>query len=133
MSYYKTCPECGAHLDPSELCDCTEKAAASAATPTTANNGTDIQSSDSSIPDNWEDFKNAAEEDKRLMVGCISVLSAMTALGEKDAAEGRPARSSWVFDCISSMIFKRKDALHAECYDMFLRAYKKGFQEGGDI
>ena len=23
--YYKTCPNCGAHLDPGELCDCFEK------------------------------------------------------------------------------------------------------------
>lgn len=23
MGYYKTCPECGAHLDPGERCDCT--------------------------------------------------------------------------------------------------------------
>lgn len=22
MSYYKTCPECGAHLDPGEACEC---------------------------------------------------------------------------------------------------------------
>lgn len=22
MSYYKTCPECGANLDPGELCEC---------------------------------------------------------------------------------------------------------------
>lgn len=22
MSYYKTCPECGAHLDPGEMCNC---------------------------------------------------------------------------------------------------------------
>lgn len=22
MSYYKTCPHCGAHLDPGEVCDC---------------------------------------------------------------------------------------------------------------
>lgn len=23
MSYYRTCPDCGAHLDPQEPCDCT--------------------------------------------------------------------------------------------------------------
>lgn len=23
MSYYRTCPHCGAHLDPGESCDCT--------------------------------------------------------------------------------------------------------------
>lgn len=23
--YYKTCPNCGAHLDPGEICDCSEK------------------------------------------------------------------------------------------------------------
>lgn len=22
MSYYRTCPHCGAHLDPGEVCDC---------------------------------------------------------------------------------------------------------------
>lgn len=25
MSYYNTCPECGAHLDPGEECDCREE------------------------------------------------------------------------------------------------------------
>lgn len=25
MSYYHTCPYCGAHLDPGERCDCQEK------------------------------------------------------------------------------------------------------------
>ena len=25
MAYYKTCPNCGAHLDPQERCDCAEK------------------------------------------------------------------------------------------------------------
>lgn len=24
MSYYRTCPDCGAHLDPGEICDCKE-------------------------------------------------------------------------------------------------------------
>ena len=23
VSYYRTCPHCGAHLDPGESCDCT--------------------------------------------------------------------------------------------------------------
>lgn len=27
MSYYKTCPCCGAHLDPEEICECKERAA----------------------------------------------------------------------------------------------------------
>ena len=27
MSYYKTCPHCGAHLDPCEVCECKEEAA----------------------------------------------------------------------------------------------------------
>ena len=33
MNYYKTCPHCGAHLDPAEVCDCRakEEAAAGAA------------------------------------------------------------------------------------------------------
>jgi len=33
MSYYRTCPYCGANLDPGERCDCrdNEKAAADAA------------------------------------------------------------------------------------------------------
>ena len=25
MSYYKTCPHCGAHIDPGEACDCQDK------------------------------------------------------------------------------------------------------------
>lgn len=24
MSYYRTCPRCGVHLDPGEICDCRE-------------------------------------------------------------------------------------------------------------
>ncbi len=24
MGYFRTCPRCGAHLDPGELCDCKE-------------------------------------------------------------------------------------------------------------
>lgn len=32
MAYYTVCPDCGAHLDPGEQCDCeTKKAAAKAA------------------------------------------------------------------------------------------------------
>lgn len=27
MSYYRTCPYCGSHLDPCERCDCKESAA----------------------------------------------------------------------------------------------------------
>lgn len=33
MAYYKTCPICGANLDPGESCDCQDKKAA----PGTAN------------------------------------------------------------------------------------------------
>lgn len=32
MSYYRTCPACGANLDPCEPCDCKEKAASEAGT-----------------------------------------------------------------------------------------------------
>lgn len=28
MTYYRTCPECGAHLDPGEMCDCQRAAQA---------------------------------------------------------------------------------------------------------
>ena len=31
MSYYKTCPNCGAHLDPGEHCECQENTTPSAA------------------------------------------------------------------------------------------------------
>jgi len=36
--YYRICPDCGAHLDPGEICDCLgkENAAGGAATPSTA-------------------------------------------------------------------------------------------------
>ena len=30
MSYYSTCPHCGAHLDPGEICDCQDKKEAAA-------------------------------------------------------------------------------------------------------
>lgn len=32
MSYYATCPNCGANLDPGEQCDCKKESALSAAT-----------------------------------------------------------------------------------------------------
>lgn len=32
MSYYHTCPDCGANLDPCERCNCKEKAASEAGT-----------------------------------------------------------------------------------------------------
>lgn len=35
MAYYKTCPECGANLDPGEICDCDKKMSA----PTGIDNG----------------------------------------------------------------------------------------------
>lgn len=25
MAYYRTCPDCGAHLDPGEECDCKDE------------------------------------------------------------------------------------------------------------
>lgn len=25
MAYYRTCPDCGAHLDPGEKCDCKDE------------------------------------------------------------------------------------------------------------
>ncbi len=31
MGYARQCPECGAYLDPGEVCDCTKKAAPDAA------------------------------------------------------------------------------------------------------
>lgn len=31
MSYYRTCPQCGASLDPGEHCDCEEETALDAA------------------------------------------------------------------------------------------------------
>lgn len=35
MTYYRTCPHCGAHLDPGERCDCQDKKTA----PGAANTG----------------------------------------------------------------------------------------------
>ena len=32
MAYYKPCPECGASLDPGEVCECNKKMSAPAAT-----------------------------------------------------------------------------------------------------
>lgn len=32
MSYYRECSECGAHLDPGEMCDCEKEKAALDAT-----------------------------------------------------------------------------------------------------
>jgi|GEM_PF-1625979 len=34
MSFYRTCPECGAHLDYGEICDCKKETAAPGATNT---------------------------------------------------------------------------------------------------
>ena len=32
MSYFRTCPRCGMHLDPGEVCDCTKKELSSVVT-----------------------------------------------------------------------------------------------------
>lgn len=45
MAYYNTCPECGALLDPCEVCDCKKDAAPGAATTENGKNvNTDINS-----------------------------------------------------------------------------------------
>lgn len=36
--YYRTCPKCGAHLDPGETCDCMKKPLQVLPTPRTATN-----------------------------------------------------------------------------------------------
>ncbi len=42
MSYFKTCPHCGAHLDPGEVCDCrNEENAAAGIASTNGEDGTD--------------------------------------------------------------------------------------------
>ena len=58
MSYFKTCPLCGAHLDPGEVCECKREAV-----PGTANAGrgkaeqVDKAISASIVNDNEEDCK----------------------------------------------------------------------------
>ncbi len=34
MMYYRTCPDCGAHLDPDERCDCHDEKSAAPDAPT---------------------------------------------------------------------------------------------------
>lgn len=49
MAYYRICPDCGAHLDPGEHCDCrdNEKSPTSAANADGGKGGTDLASPDS--------------------------------------------------------------------------------------
>ena len=58
MSYYRTCPYCGSHLDPCERCDCKENAAPGA---TNTKDGKVEQIatavSTSIVNENEEDFK----------------------------------------------------------------------------
>ena len=58
MSYYRTCPICGAYLDPCERCDCQdEKEAAASATNTDSGKvetGLTAHISASSLSDNRE-------------------------------------------------------------------------------
>ena len=59
MSYYRTCPICGAYLDPCERCDCQdEKEAAASATNTDSGKvetGLTAHISTSSLSDNREE------------------------------------------------------------------------------
>lgn len=54
MSYYKTCPHCGANLDPGEVCDCREKEKAPASATNTDRGGVDkaLTGPDSTSHDN---------------------------------------------------------------------------------
>lgn len=58
MSYYTTCPDCGAHLDPGEVCECKKEAALGA---TNTGDGTAEQInkavSASIVTENKEDCK----------------------------------------------------------------------------
>ena len=64
MSYYRTCPICGAALDPCERCDCLdEKDAAASATNTDSGRvemGLQALFSISSLYENEEDCKDEA-------------------------------------------------------------------------
>lgn len=59
MSYYRTCPNCGAHLDPCESCDCDKKETALGVSSTqggTVEQKSDqLQCSASSVPENKEE------------------------------------------------------------------------------
>lgn len=39
MSYYRTCPNCGANLDPGEVCDCRDKESAAQGAANTQDGG----------------------------------------------------------------------------------------------
>ena len=58
MSYYTTCPDCGAHLDPGEVCECKRETALDA---TNTGDGTaeqiDEAVSASIVTENKEDCK----------------------------------------------------------------------------
>jgi len=41
MSYYRTCPHCGAHLDPGERCDCRDNEKTPAGAVNTGEGGVD--------------------------------------------------------------------------------------------
>ena len=60
---YKTCPLCGAHLDPGERCDCNKKTAVSAANADNggAGNGMDSQNPAYMITEKHGGFKHENE------------------------------------------------------------------------
>lgn len=51
MSYYRTCPLCGAHLDPGERCDCRTKENAASGTRNTSGGGVEHVEHDSASHD----------------------------------------------------------------------------------
>ena len=58
MSYYRTCPHCGAHLDPGESCDCDKKETALGVSSTQGGMveaGLQAQISASSLPESKEE------------------------------------------------------------------------------
>lgn len=60
MSYYRTCSNCGANLDPGEICDCQDKKeAAQGATNTQSGKAEqksdELQCSASSVPESKEE------------------------------------------------------------------------------
>ena len=58
MSYYRTCPYCGSHLDPCERCDCKERAAPGATNPWCGKvEQSTTAVSASIVTENKEDFK----------------------------------------------------------------------------
>ena len=92
MSYYRTCPECGAHLDACEACDCQEiKSAAPSVTGTGDSKANDRSGSNAAdiIP---EEARDRQAEYLKLLDSLWITRGHFTAVASGDLIEGADTR-----------------------------------------